>query len=342
MKRTLVIVLLFFVISTSFSQTFADLVAEVDERVVTIYVLEQSNPGYGDPYMKANSEGLGSGVLVGDKSEYILTAAHVVANASEIIVEFKDGRKIPAKTKRISNTADVALILLERPVSDLAPAKIGNSDEVRIGDDIFVIGAPLGLTHSVSKGIISGKHSEKMLTSDLNRMEFFQTDAAINQGNSGGPMFNMDGEVIGIVSSILTFSGGFEGLGFAATSKIAGDMLLQKGSFWIGIDALPLSVELCKVFNVPQEGALLVQNVAENSGGYFMGLKGGYVKMSIGETEFLAGGDILLSVDEIVLDEVSKIEEMRKYLNKVESRHQLTFKVFRNGEIIELRWRLED
>lgn len=342
MKRILVYLLVLVISNSLKAQDFADLVAEVNKSVVTVYVLEQKNTGQGDPFKLASHEGLGSGVLVGEKSEWILTAAHVVANASKIMVEFQDGRQVTAQTKRISHTADVALIQLDRPRTDIPSAKIGDSDSVRIGEDIFIIGAPLGLTHSVSKGIISGKHSEKQITRDFKQMEYLQTDAAINQGNSGGPMFNMNGEVVGIVSSILSFSGGFEGLGFAATSNIAKDMLLQRGSVWLGIDALPLNLELCRAFNVPQEGALLVQSVAENSAGFFMGMKGGYVKLVLGETEFLAGGDIILEFDDIVLDGTGKLEELREYLNAVETRHQYKVKILRAGEIKELTWRLQD
>lgn len=342
MRRTVTFLVAILVSLAASAQQFPDLVEQANKSVVTVYVLEQKNPGYGDPFTKTSNEGLGSGVLVGEAGEWILTAAHVVANASEIVVEFYDGRKVSAKTKRVSHTADVALIQLDRPVSDIPPAVIGNSDNVRIGEDIFIIGAPLGLAHSVSRGIISGRHSEKKITSDLKSMEFFQTDAAINQGNSGGPMLNMKGEVVGVVSSILSFSGGFEGLGFAATSNIAKDMLLQRGSIWLGIDALPLNFELCKVFNVPQEGALLVQSVAEKSAGHFMGMKGGYLLMSLGDYEFLVGGDIILSLDDIVLDGQAKFEELRTYLNSVEERHQYVVKVLRAGEIIELKWRMED
>lgn len=322
------------------AQDLSSLYEKVDSSVVTIYVLETKNPGTGDPYLQTANEGLGSGVLVGEDGLYVLTASHVVDKASKIVVEFVDGSKIAAKTIRASKPADVALIQLDQPVRHISPAKIGDSDDVKIGQEVFIIGAPLGLTHSLSRGIISGKHQSKNLTDDFNRMEFFQTDAAINQGNSGGPMFNMDGEVIGIVSSILSFSGGFEGLGFAASINIAKDILLQRGSHWFGIDALPLNYELCKVFNVPQEGALLVQSVAEASPGYLMGLKGGYVQMSLGETEFLAGGDIILSFDDLTLDSQTQFEKLGKYLNELESGAQFTLKILRNGELKEIKWRL--
>ncbi len=322
------------------AQNFADLVEESNKSVVTILVLEKKSPGTGDQFTKTSAEGLGSGVIVGPNSDWVLTAAHVVNQATKIMVELSDGRKISAKTRRISNLADVALIKLDKPATGIKPAKMGDSDSVRVGDDVFVIGSPLGLSHSVSKGIISGQHSEKQLTSDMPMMEFFQTDASINQGNSGGPMFNMNGEVIGIVSSILSFSGGFEGLGFAASSNIARQILLQQSSVWFGLDALPMTPELCSIFNVPQHGAIMVQSVAEGSAAYFMGMKGGYLEMNVGNTKFLAGGDIILSFDKINLNSMEKIEELRTYLNTLEKYHEYRIKVLRSGEVIELKWKL--
>ncbi len=327
---------------SAFSQTFTDLVDSVSNSVVTIYVTEEINTGKGDPFNKTKNKGLGSGVLVGDKHECIVTAAHVVGNASDIMVEFRDGQKMSARTLRISRVADVALVILDQPVPEVLPVRLGNSDEMRVGDGVFIIGAPLGLSYSVSKGIISGKHHEKKIINDLNSLEFFQTDAAINKGNSGGPMFNEKGEVVGIVSSILSFSGGFEGLGFAATSNIAQSILLSRGSIWLGVDALPLSKEMCFALNIPQEGALLVQNVADNSAGYFMGLKGGYIKLKFEETEFLIGGDVILDFDGITIDSPSKMEELREYLNQIEHYKKCTVKILREGKIKELAWHIDN
>jgi len=197
----------------------------------------------------------------------------------------------------------------------------------------------LGLSHSVSRGIISGKHTERSDFNNKRVMEFFQTDASINKGNSGGPMYNMQGEVVGIVSSILSFSGGFEGLGFAATMSIAKKMLTQPGRIWFGTDILPMNSEFCKLFNVPQDGAILVQSVTENSPAYFMGMKGGYVTIKIGETEFLAGGDFILEFDDIPLNSAENIEKFYTYLNTLERGHQYKVKVFRAGEIKHLTWR---
>lgn len=340
MNKFLAILLLSFLSWQANAQTFADLVDEVKPSVVKIHVLEKKNPGIGNPTTQTSAQGFGSGVLVGKRNNYILTAAHVVANASKIQVEFTDGSILSATNRRLDKTADVALIELERPVTKFPAAKIGDSDKVRVGEDIFIIGNPLGLSFSVSKGIISGKHSEEHNTIEGKTQEFFQTDASINKGNSGGPMFNMQGEVIGIVSSILSFSGGFEGLGFAATSNIAVEILSQQGRIWFGTDILPMSPEFCKIFNVPQEGALLVQNVVDNSPAYFMGLKGGYVTMKIGEIEFLAGGDVILQFDDILLNSNENIEKFYEYMNNLEKGQEYQVKVLRNGEAKTLRWRM--
>ena len=340
MKQYILLLFLLAFSSITFAQSFADLVEKVDASVVQIHVISQRNKGIGQPGTFTSAEGYGTGTLVGKDKKYILTAAHVVADASQIKVEFLDGTILDAYNRRVDRIADVAIIELERPVPDRPAAVIGNSDEVRVGDDIFIIGNPLGLAHSVSRGIISSKHSENSKWDNKRLMEFFQTDAAINKGNSGGPMFNMKGELIGVVSSILSFSGGFEGLGFAATSNIAIEILKQRGRMWLGSESLLMSPELCQIFNVPQEGALLVQNVVENSPAYFMGLKSGYLTMSVGDSEFLAGGDIILQFDDIVLNSSEQVEKLWEYLNSLPPNHEFTVKVYRRGEITSLRWRM--
>ncbi|MDX8339961.1 trypsin-like peptidase domain-containing protein [Draconibacterium sp. IB214405] len=332
--------ILLFALSTK-AQTFADLVEKVNKSVVTIQVLQKENAGEGNPNGFTAGEGMGSGVLIGEKKIYILTAAHVVANASQIQVVFYDGSQTGATIRRIDQTSDVALLQLNLVASDFPSAPIGNSNEMRIGDDIFIIGNPLGLAHSVSRGIISGKHVEKSPANNEKLQEFFQTDASINKGNSGGPMFNMNGEVVGIVSSILSFSGGFEGLGFAATSSIAEEILKQHGRIWFGTRILAMTADFCKIFNIPQEGALMVQAVVENSPAYFMGLKGGYLKMKIGDTEILAGGDIILQFDDIQMNSSENILKFYDYLNTMKSGQTYKVKILRGGEIKNLSWRMQ-
>ena len=263
MKKTVLLAGIILLAQQITAQNLADLFEQNKRSVVTVYTSESVNTGTGDPRTFTDNMGLGSGVLV--RENIVLTAAHVVGNAEEIMVQFFDGETISARTTRISRIADVALITLDKPPVDPLVAVIGNSDETRIGEEVFVVGAPMGLPYSLSRGVISGRHSEEKLTSEGLMLEFFQTDAAINTGNSGGPMFNYQGEVVGIVSSILSRSGGFEGIGFAATSEIARSMLLSRSSKYFGVEAIILPYEMTRILNVPQESGWLDRNDADKA-----------------------------------------------------------------------------
>ena len=335
-KKTVLLAIVALLSCPLFAQDLAELFENNKRSVVTIYVQESMSAGTGDPRTFASSEGLGSGVLI--RENIILTASHVVANADKIMVQFYDGESVPATTTRISRNADVALITLSRPPADPQIAVIGNSDEVRIGDEVFVVGAPLGLPYSLSRGVISGRHAERMLSNDGKSLEFFQTDASINTGNSGGPMFNYKGEVIGIVSSILTRSGGFEGIGFAATSNVARELLTDRGSVYFGIESLVLSNEMALILNVPQESGLLILHVVKNSPAGKIGLQGGFRSIFIDEEEILLGGDIILQIDDIVIQDEESVYQIWEYLSSNLGTTTYTIKVLRNGEIREFRW----
>jgi len=164
--------------------------------------------------------GLGSGVVISEDG-LVMTSAHVVNVADEVSVHFLDGSKVLAKVISSASQADVALLRLDSVPDDLVAADLGDSDKVSIGDEIFVVGAPYGVDHTLTVGYMSGRRRPKGACSQLVPLEFLQTDAAINQGNSGGPMFSMDGRLIGIVSHILSRSGGSEGLGFATSINSA-------------------------------------------------------------------------------------------------------------------------
>jgi serine protease Do len=197
-----------------------------------------------------SANGLGSGVLISSDGK-ILTAAHLVEAADATLVEFSDGELIPARVLGAVHNADVALLQLVHTPASLVVAPLGDSDKMDVGDEVFVVGAPYGLGYTLTAGHISGRHSADNRISDTASREFLQTDAAINQGNSGGPMFNMNGEVIGIVTNIVSQSGGSEGLGFAATSKMARQLLLDQKPFWSGIEGFLLRGDLAKALNIP-------------------------------------------------------------------------------------------
>jgi serine protease Do len=281
-----------------------------------------------------STPGLGSGVLISADGK-IMTAAHVVQTADKVGVEFRDGKLHPARVVASSPRADVALLQLDRPVP-IPPARLGNSDSLDIGDQIIVVGAPYGLGHSLTVGHVSGRLRNLGMVGGV-PLEFLQTDAAINMGNSGGPMFNMAGEVVGIVSHILTQSGGFEGVGFAVSGKVASQVLLTGKSFWTGVDGILLQDPLAPIFNLPQPAGLLVQQVAAGSPGAALGLRAGTWRATIGTEELIVGGDIILEVAGIALTPNGEsFERIQAVLSRLQPGDSVTAKVLRGGKILRL------
>jgi len=279
-------------------------------------------------------DGLGSGVLI-DRDGKVLTAAHLVQTAEAIEVEFVTGEKFRAQVVSSKPEVDLAYLRLDGTPSAPFVASLGDSDRVDVGETVLVIGAPLGLSHTLTVGHISGHHRMDA-SGGMAPAEFFQTDAAINVGNSGGPMFNMDGEVIGIVSHMLSTSGGSDGLGFAATSNVA-RRLLEERSFWSGVDDLVLSGDLAKVFNVPPPGiGLLVQRVVAGSPAELAGLRGGTVRARIGEEELIVGGDIVLNIMGIRLDRPDSLAMVRERAAAASPGQTVEIIVLRGGSIVTL------
>jgi len=316
------------------AQQLSDLFRKVSPSVVLVRTVERGvSPGQATGM--TSIPGLGSGVLISAEGK-IMTAAHVVQTADKVGVQFQDGKVYPAHVVASSVRADVALLQLDQFPMALAPAKLGNSDSLSVGDQIIVIGAPYGLGHSLTVGHVSGRITGGGIVSG-GPMEMIQTDAAINMGNSGGPMFNMNGEVVGIVSRILTQSGGFEGLGFAIPSKVAERVLLNAKSFWSGIDFVLLQDTMAQVFNVPQPAGLLVQQVATGSPGALLGIRAGAVRAKIGEGELLVGGDIVLEVAGIAITpNGGSFEQIQTYLSGLKAGDSLKVNVLRGGKVVRL------
>src|SRR6185312_14684388 len=339
MKRqvlSLLPILLFCFASFACAQQMRDIVKKVDASVVVIKTVEK-NVLRSPQQIFVSSPGLGSGVLI-SRDGKILTAAHVVQAADKIEVEFVDGQVAPAKVVGSVPIADVALLQLDWTPANAVTANLGDSDKMQVGDDVFIIGAPYGISHSFSAGHVSTRRDSKATFGGKVKLELLQTDAAINRGNSGGPMFNLAGEVVGIVSHIFSQSGGFEGLGFAVAGNVAQKLLVSSKGFWSGIDGLLLADNWIGIFNIPQAAGFLVQRVADNSPAARIGLIGGTYKATIADEELLVGGDIILSVGNITVtvdgDTVIKIYD---YINKLKAGETVTVKVLRAGQIIELK-----
>ena len=317
--------------SSALSQAFK----RVDGAVVLVHTSQRVPSAWNG--QTATASGIGSGVLVTIDGK-VLTAAHVVQAADAVAVEFADGVVVPARVVASDPSADVALLEVERVPAGVTPAKLGDSDRAEVGESIFVIGAPLGIAHTLTVGHISARRLPGSSAGGLVPAELFQTDAAINQGNSGGPMFNFDGEVIGIVSHILSRSGGSEGLGFVVTSNTARRLLLDEHSVWTGLEGYLLTSELAEAFNVPQRAAgLLVQRVAAGSPADRLGLRAGRFPAAIGEQRLLVGGDIILAVEGIGVGAPQSYEAIRRRLiERRMEQQEVRVTVLRGGDTIQL------
>lgn len=319
----------------AYAQQLRDSFRHVKPSVVVVHSSEPKPTDSNRPGELADS-GLGSGVLISSDGK-ILTAAHVVAGEDRLVIEFANDEWVPAKVISTSAVADVALLQCDRVPKGATAAKLGDSDKVDTGDDIFIVGAPYGLSYTLTVGRISARRPDQSRSGIMSSVEFLQTDATINPGNSGSPVFNKDEEVIGIVSSIISESGEFQGVGFAATVNSARAQLLDRNGKQPGIEGLLVIGAFARALNIPQPAGFLVTTVAKGSLAERLGLKGGELATVIDNQEVLLGGDVILEIDGTVVD--GNRETYRSVFARIsnsESHAPVRCKVLRSGRIIEL------
>jgi S1-C subfamily serine protease len=278
---------------------------------------------------------IGSGVLISADGK-IMTAAHVVQAMDEIHVEFIGGETVPARVVASEPAADLSLLQLDRVPAGVKVARLANSSAVRVGDQVLVVGAPYGLSYSLSVGYISARWAPNTVYRAFPLAEFLQTDATINTGNSGGPMFNLAGEVVGIVSHNISRGGGSEGLGFVVTINTARELLLARRSIWSGLEGHTLSGDLAAIFNVPQPEGFLIKTVAKGSPAESAGIRGGNRTAVIDGQTLVVGGDILLAVDGIPTGNLADYQRMRDHMQKLAPGAAITVTVLRAGRVLDL------
>ncbi len=282
----------------------ADLVAQVAEAVVNISatqtiedksadaapdlpkgtpfddMFEQffKNHGLNSPARPHKSSSLGSGFVV-DASGIVITNNHVVGDANDIMVIFTDGRKLKAKVIGKDPKVDVAVLKVEGD-KPFKTVKFGDSDKVRVGDGVMAVGNPFGLGETVTAGILSARN-RNIESGPYD--DFLQTDAAINKGNSGGPLFNMDGEVVGINTAILSPSGGSIGIGFATPSDTVVPVIAQLQKFgetrrgWLGVRIQPVDDSIAESLGLGDAHGALVAGVDPNGPAKPAGIEAGDV-----------------------------------------------------------------
>ena len=335
--------------STVHGQQLRDVFRKVNQSVVTVRTKRLDIAPVPGQVMSV-TDGVGSGVLI--STDKVMTAAHVVQTADAALVEFADGQYSIARVIASDVRADVAVLQLQKPPQGIIPATLGNSDSVEVGDQIFVIGAPYGISQTLTAGHLSGRRQIDKEGQAQKYLEVLQTDAAVNSGNSGSPLFDMNGQVVGIVTTIMSQSGGSEGLAFATASNTAKRFVLDRKPFWSGIDGVLVTGDLAKALNLPQPAGFLVQRVGEGSVASKLRVNGGTFRVTIEGTNLLLGGDVILSVNGIDVSAPSLNESLAlgagdnydRIVNSIESLKAgdlLSLKVFRGGKVLLLTTTIE-
>jgi len=267
-------------------------------------------------------QGQGSGVIISSSGQ-ILTNNHVIQGADQIKVTLSDKREFKAKIVGTDSLTDIAVIQIEEAVKNLPTATLGNSDALRVGEWVIAIGSPFALSQTVTKGIVSAKgvHGRGITSYE----SFIQTDAAINMGNSGGGLFNLAGELIGVNTAILTRSGGFQGIGFAIPVNWARSImtdLLKDGKVsrgWLGVSIQDIDANIAKALKLSPAKGALISEVFEGSPAQKGGIK---------------DGDVVRSINGKAIDDANSLRNTVAALRPGENAE---FEVLRDGKTLKLK-----
>jgi S1-C subfamily serine protease len=286
------------------------------------------------------SEGVasGSGVVLDDEG-HVLTNNHVIEGAGEVTVSLEsEGQMYPATVVGTEPNSDLALLKVEAPAAKLHPLKLGDSDQVEVGDPVVAIGNPFDLQRTVTSGIVSALQREIRAPDGVTIDHVIQTDAAINPGNSGGPLINAEGEVIGINSQIATGGSGSEGnvgIGFAIPINTAKEEIaaLESGTAdehgYLGISGATITPELARAFNLGVEEGVLVQQVEEGGPAAAAGIQGATTAAEVEGTQFGLGGDIITAVDG---ESIASTEELVEKISDAHAGDTVELTVLREGQ----------
>jgi serine protease Do len=290
------------------TEPIADLFERVSPSVVSISAVEVDRLEIEDSIKTA----VGSGFIISDDG-LMLTNSHVVYDSQTITATLDDGRRVEAQLVGADPIYDLAVLRIRVSREDLPRTMLGNSDAVRIGEEVVAIGNPLGLEQTLTRGVVSGlnrfvPNSPLSLTVPL-----IQTDAPINPGNSGGPLFNRCGEVIGITTLMVTDA---QNIGFAVPINIAKQaipQLVEHGRIirpWFGMSVKPIRKEAMEIINAPLADGLLVEKVESGSPAQQAGIRGGNLLVAVAGEQYLLGGDVITEMNGLSPNNPRRFTEM--------------------------------
>ena len=293
----------------------------VEQRSPAAGLLPKENPFEGTPFGEffrfsprpdaQPGQGLGSGFFI-SADGYLLTNAHVVGEAKKVKVKLTDRREFEGKVVGLDKATDVALVKVD--ATGLPFVALGNPKDLKVGEWVVAIGSPYGFENTVTAGIVSAKG--RSLPDDT-YVPFIQTDAAVNPGNSGGPLFNLRGEAIGINSQIYSRSGGYQGLSFAVPIDLAQNVVAQLKANgrvargWLGVSIQTVNHDLARSFAMDKPRGALVASVAENGPAKAAGLKAGDVIVSYDGKPIDSASELPLAVGATMPGARAKLEVIR-------------------------------
>lgn len=277
---------------------------------------------------------LGSGFVI-DKAGHIVTNYHVVAGAKSVQVSFSNNESLKASIVGADPTTDLAVLRVNAGARALTPLTLGDSDRVQVGDQVVAIGNPFGLSRTATAGIVSALQRQITSPNQYTIDHVIQTDAAINHGNSGGPLLDMQGEVIGVNAQIDTGNTGEQGnvgIGFAIpanTVKTVVGQILKTGHAehpFLGIEPQPITPTLGQILHLPLESGMLIAKVEPGSGAAKAGLRGGTKQVTVAGESYIVGGDVIARVDGRV---VSSLAGLRDVIAAKKPGDSVTLRIYR-------------
>jgi S1-C subfamily serine protease len=282
----------------------------------------------------SGSESLGSGFVI-DKAGHIVTNFHVVRGATKVFVSFTSKDQLGGTVVGLDPSTDIAVLKIETHASALTPLELGNSDGVSVGDTVYAIGNPFGYVRTLTSGIVSAVQRQIKAPNSLTIDNVIQTDASINHGNSGGPLLDADGRVIGVTSQIYAENSqqGNVGIGFAVpvnTVRNIAAQIISTGKVahaYLGVSTVPITKQLSKLYNLPGAG-LLVGSVDGNGPAKKAGLVGGTMDVVVGGESYRLGGDVIVSVDGKT---VSEFEQLRDAIARKQPGDKIKLGTVHNG-----------
>lgn len=312
-------------------------------QVTSTTLIKTAPDPFLDPFGGPQTEeqkALGSGFVI-DKAGHIVTNFHVVDGASSIEVSFSDNDHLKAKVVGTDPSTDLAVLQVDAHSRALVPLRLGDSDTVQVGDPVVAIGNPLGEDRSITSGIVSALQRRIFAPNGYPIDKVIQTDAALNHGNSGGPLIDSRGRVIGVNSQIQTTgaSDGNIGIGFAIpinTVKQVAAELIDRGKVehaFLGIDAKPVTPEIAKLFRLPAGHGLLVAGVCSGSGAGEAGLRGPTNTVVVAGESWPLGGDLIVKADGARL---ASIDRLRSIVSAKKPGDKVKLEIFRDATKLTL------